>query len=100
MLFRSPTQLRSWVLRYKERYVTNLTEKLMTYALGRGVEYYDMPAVRKIVAASAKDDYRLGSIVAAITASEPFRFSTKLPPAVSGDPPGAAATVASAENAR
>jgi hypothetical protein len=35
-----------------------------------------------------------------MAASEPFRFSTKLPPAVSGDPPGAAATVASAENAR
>ena len=87
---KGPTQLRNWVIKYKERYVTNLTEKLMTYALGRGVEYYDMPAVRAIVAASAKDDYRLGTLVAAIVASEPFRLSTKLPPAVSGDKIGRA----------
>ena len=41
-----PTQLRNWVLKYKDRYVTNLTEKLVTYALGRGVEYYDDPTIR------------------------------------------------------
>jgi hypothetical protein len=94
-----PTQLRNWVLKYKERYVTNLTEKLVTYALGRGVEYYDMPAVRAIVAAGAKDDYKLGSIVAAITASDAFRLGTKLGPAVSGETPSAA-TVAAAGEAR
>jgi hypothetical protein len=93
---KGPTQLRNWVLKYKERYVTNLTEKLMTYALGRGVEYYDMPAVRAIVAASAKDDYRLSALVAAVTASDQFRVSTKTPP-VAGGP---AATVASTEAAR
>ena len=95
-----PTQLREWVLKYKERYVTNLTEKLVTYALGRGVEYYDMPAVRSIVAAGAKDDYRLGSIIAAITASDEFRLATKVPPIVSGETKDAAATVAAAGEAR
>jgi hypothetical protein len=95
-----PTQLRNWVLKYKERYVTNLTEKLMTYALGRGVEYYDMPAVRAIVAAGAKEDYKLGSIVAAIAASDAFRLSTKVAPAVSSEAPSAAATVAATEGAR
>jgi hypothetical protein len=72
----------------------------MTYALGRGVEYYDMPAVRAIVAAGARDDYKLGSIVAAITASDAFRLSTKTGAAVSGETPKAAATVASAGEAR
>jgi hypothetical protein len=91
-----PTQLRNWVLKYKERYVTNLTEKLMTYALGRGVEYYDMPAVRAIVAAGAKQDYKLGSLVLGITASDAFRLGTKLGPAT----PGAAATVAAAGETR
>jgi hypothetical protein len=94
-----PTQLRNWVLKYKERYVTNLTEKLMTYALGRGVEYYDMPAVRAIVAAGAKQDYKLGTLVAAITASDAFRLSTRVPPAVSSETSGAA-TVAAAGEAR
>ena len=95
-----PTPLRNWLLKYKERYVTNLTEKLVTYALGRGVEYYDMPAVRAIVAAGAKEDYRLGSIVAAITASDAFRMSTKAAPAVSSEAPSAAAVVAATEGAR
>jgi hypothetical protein len=95
-----PTQLRNWVLKYKERYVTNLTEKLVTYALGRGVEYYDMPAVRAIVAAGAKEDYKLGSLVSGITASDAFRLSTKVAPAVSSEAPSAAATVAATEGSR
>jgi len=49
-----------------------LTEKLMTYALGRSLEYYDMPTVRRIVADSAKDDYRFSSIVMNIVTSAPF----------------------------
>ena len=72
----------------------------MTYALGRGVEYYDMPAVRAIVAAGAKEDYKLGSLVAAITASDAFRLSTKVAPAVTSEAPSAAATVAATEEAR
>jgi Protein of unknown function (DUF1592)/Protein of unknown function (DUF1588)/Protein of unknown function (DUF1587)/Protein of unknown function (DUF1585)/Protein of unknown function (DUF1595)/Planctomycete cytochrome C len=97
---KGPADLRNFVLKYKERYVTNLAEKLLTYALGRGVEYYDMPAVRAIAAAAAKDDYRLGSLVAAVTLSDAFRLNTRGGPAVSHEAPKAAATVAAAQEAR
>jgi hypothetical protein len=50
-----------------------LTEKLLTYALGRPVQYYDMPAVRQIVHESAKDDYRFSSLVVGIVESDPFQ---------------------------
>jgi hypothetical protein len=52
-----------------------MTEKLLTYALGRGLEYYDMPAVRKIVHDSK--DYRFSALVAGIVKSTPFEMKTK-----------------------
>ena len=52
-------------------------EKLLTYALGRGVEHYDMPVVRSIAAAAAADDYRFQSLITAVVLSEPFRSSRK-----------------------
>ena len=51
-----------------------LTEKLLTYALGRGLEYYDMPAVRKILKDAAPEGYRMQTIVAGIVKSYPFQF--------------------------
>ena len=60
-----------------------LTEKLLTYALGRTLEPYDMPVVRSIVRTAAKDDYRFSALVQGIVASEPMQFRMKLP----GDEP-------------
>jgi hypothetical protein len=57
--------------------VRTVTEKLLTYALGRGVEYYDMPVVRSIVGAAAEDDYRFTTLVLEVVKSEPFRMNTK-----------------------
>jgi hypothetical protein len=57
--------------------VGTITEKLLTYALGRGVEYYDMPAVREIVTSAGRDDYRFSSLVLAIVRSVPFQMRTK-----------------------
>jgi hypothetical protein len=57
-----------------DRFVTTLTEKMLTYALGRGVEYYDMPAVRTIVRNTARDDYRFTSLIRAIVESAPFQM--------------------------
>ena len=51
-----------------------LTEKLLTYALGRGLEYYDAPAVRQSCATRRDDDYRLSSLIAGIVQSAPFRM--------------------------
>jgi mono/diheme cytochrome c family protein len=71
-----PEDLRTALLRNPEGFVGTLTEKLMTYALGRGVEHYDMPAVREIVAAAAADDYRASALIAGIVRSVPFRMRT------------------------
>jgi hypothetical protein len=60
-------------------FVTTLAEKLMTYALGRGVEPYDMPAVRKIVRDAAADDYRFSAFVAGVVQSVPFTMRTSEP---------------------
>jgi len=53
-------------------FATTLTEKLLTFALGRGVEHYDAPAVRKIVREAKADDYKFSSIIVGITKSTPF----------------------------
>ncbi|MDX1561688.1 MAG: DUF1592 domain-containing protein, partial [Gammaproteobacteria bacterium] len=55
-------------------YLMTLTEKLMTYGLGRGVEHYDMPAVRQIVRDAAADDYRLSAFIMGVVDSVPFRM--------------------------
>src|SRR6476659_1312038 len=58
-----PNDLRQALLKHPEQFAETVTEKLMTYALGRTVEYYDMPAIRKIVRDAAKDNYRFSSTV-------------------------------------
>jgi hypothetical protein len=57
-----------------ERFAANVTGLLMTYALGRGVEYYDAPAVRAILREAAPQDYRLSTIVLGIVKSAPFQM--------------------------
>ena len=54
--------------------MATLTEKLLTYALGRGLEYYDMPAVREIVRDAAPNDYRFSSLIAGVVQSAPFQM--------------------------
>ena len=66
--------LRSALLRKPEMFVGTLTEKLMTYGLGRGLEYYDAPAVRTIVAGARGQDYRFSSLVLGIVSSDPFQM--------------------------
>ncbi len=66
--------LRKALLAHPERFVSTMTEKLMTYALGRGLEYYDMPVVRGITREAAKNDYRFSSIVMGIVKSTPFEM--------------------------
>src|SRR6188508_1533323 len=59
-----------------DRFVMTLTEKLMTYALGRGVDYYDEPAVRGIVRTAARDDFRIVSLIRGVVQSVPFQMRT------------------------
>ena len=69
-----PATFRAALLEYEDSYVRTLTEKLLTYALGRGIEYYDQPSVRQIVAAAARDDYRWSSIILQVVKSMPFQM--------------------------
>lgn len=69
--------LRNALLRYSPQFARVVTEKLMTYALGRGVEYQDMPVVRAIVRDAERNNYRFSSLVEGIVKSEPFQMNRK-----------------------
>jgi hypothetical protein len=68
--------LRALLVSHKEDFIRTLSAKLLAYAIGRGVEYYDLPAVRKIARNAAPNDYRWSSIIAGIVTSTPFSMST------------------------
>ncbi len=91
---KGPGALREAILSRPDAFVTVVTEKLMTYALGRGLEPSDMPVVRRIVKKAAQNDYRLSSIVMGIVESAPFQMRTKLEPAESVKGPADTVTVA------
>jgi len=69
--------LRENLVRYSPQFLRTVTEKLLTYALGRGVEYDDMPVVRSIVREAAKKDYRFSAIVIEIVRTMPFQMNRK-----------------------
>jgi len=82
-----PTSLREALAnRYSEAYIRNFTGKLLMYALGRGLEYFDMPVVRAIDRDVAKDNNRFVSIVMGIVKSTPFQMRTGEPTAATQDP--------------
>jgi len=73
--FQGPAGLTQLLLtRYRDDFVRTATEKLLTYALGRGVEYYDYPAIRAIDREAARDNYRISSLILAVVRSTPFRM--------------------------
>jgi Protein of unknown function (DUF1592)/Protein of unknown function (DUF1588)/Protein of unknown function (DUF1585)/Protein of unknown function (DUF1587)/Protein of unknown function (DUF1595) len=59
---------------HSEEFVYNMTERLLTYALGRGPEWYDAPVIRSAVRAAKKDDYRFSSVVLSLIKSAPFEM--------------------------
>ena len=76
-----PIALRNAILSRPDAFTTVLTERMMTYALGRGIEPSDMPVVRTIVKRAAVNNYRFGSIILSIVESAPFQMRTRLEPA-------------------
>ncbi len=72
-----PVALREMLTGKPEVFAGVLTEKLMTYALGRGVEFSDMPAIRAILKEAGSNDYRFSSIVLGIVKSTPFDTKSK-----------------------
>jgi hypothetical protein len=71
-----PQTLQRALMAQKTQFARAVTEKFLTYALGRGLEYYDAPTVRAIQQAAAADDYRWSSLVAAVVNSPPFQMRT------------------------
>jgi hypothetical protein len=69
-----PAALRKAILKHPEQFVRTMTEKMLTYGLGRGLEYYDMPVVRSIARDAAGQNYRFSSIVLGIVKSTPFQL--------------------------
>jgi hypothetical protein len=71
-----PIELRDALFGGRDLFVRELTEKLMMYAVGRELEYFDMPQVRAIVRRSAAQNYRLSAIVSGIVTSDAFRMQS------------------------
>jgi hypothetical protein len=87
----SPKAFREALLTNTDEFTHTVTEKLLTYALGRGLEYYDAPALRQIVRDLARNDYRWSSLVLGIVQSVPFQMRRVLGSTVTAS---AGATVA------
>ena len=68
--------LREALLSRHDMFVSTMAEKMLTYALGRGLEYYDRPVVRAIARDAAQKDYRFSALVLGIVNSTPFRMRT------------------------
>jgi hypothetical protein len=72
--FQTTSEFEREFLKHSERIVHTVTEKLFTYALGRGVEYYDQPVIRKIVQDIAADDYKWSALILSLVESTPFQY--------------------------
>ncbi|MDA0207335.1 MAG: DUF1592 domain-containing protein [Acidobacteria bacterium] len=72
--FDGPEGFRQALLARPELFVSTASEKMLTYALGRGLDHYDMPAIREIVSHASEDDYRFSAIVLGIVESTPFKM--------------------------
>jgi hypothetical protein len=69
--------LRQALVNRSDVFVLTMTEKLLTYALGRGLDHHDMPVVRAIIRDSARQNFRFSSLVLGIVGSDPFQMRTK-----------------------
>ena len=78
-MFDGLPELRDVLYARRDEFVTTVTEKLLTYALGRGVEYYDRPAIRAIVREAASSDYRWSSLILGVARSLPFQMRRSEP---------------------
>jgi hypothetical protein len=89
--FEGPSELRALFASRREQFVSTVTEKLFSYALGRAITYHDLPLVRRIVREAAPGGYRWSSIVLGIVKSEAFTMRRSLPAGKSASSPKIAA---------
>ena len=77
----SASELRNWLgQKYDDQFVVVATEKLLTYALGRGVEYRDMPLVRAVARETVRSKGRFSAMVLGVVKSQPFQMNTRVEP--------------------
>jgi len=74
-----PAGLRGWLAGYSDQFVQVVAEKLLTYGLGRGMEYQDMPLVRSIAHDAAHQENRFSALVLGVVRSKPFQMNMKMP---------------------
>lgn len=86
--FNGPAELKKVLLGRKDEFVRNLTEKMLAYALGRGLEYYDQPTVKEIGDALARGDFKSTALVLEIVKSYPFRYRRNSAPVAAPDDHG------------
>jgi hypothetical protein len=72
--FEGPTGLRDLLLDHREQFLGTVTEKMLAYALGRGLHHYDRPVVRSVVRGAAAQDYRWSSLILGVVQSAPFQM--------------------------
>lgn len=77
--FQGPAELKKTLLNHKDDFTRNITEKMLAYALGRGLEYYDIPTVRQIAKTVAKNGYRSSVLISEIVKSYPFQYRRNEP---------------------
>jgi len=80
--FDGPSELRQALMHYSPQFVQTMAERLLTYALGRGVEYYDMPVVRSIVKQAGEHDNHFSALVMGVVRSKPFQMNQRAEPAL------------------
>ena len=80
MKFSGPAQFRAGLMQNRDAFIATVAAKLLTYALGRGVEYYDMPAVRAITRNTAAQEYRWSALIMGIVNSRPFQMRRRSEP--------------------
>jgi hypothetical protein len=79
--FNGPAEFRDVLISQPDAFARTVTAKLLTYALGRELDFYDAPTVRKIVSDAARDDYRWSTIILGIVRSTPFQMRMVAPSA-------------------
>ncbi len=72
--FSGPSELKALLLAQKDAFAHNLSEKMLSYALGRGLESYDTPAVTRITDAVKADNYHTDTLIEQVVQSYPFRY--------------------------
>ena len=86
-MFQGPTELKKIILARKDDFIRNVTERMLAYSLGRGLEFYDAPAVKRITRALETDNYRSTTLIIEIAKSFPFRYRRNQPVQLTSNAP-------------